>query len=147
MKIKLIPIYFLLGILFINGSCQSNSATPHSVGISEDSLNIATKRLHKYVDEGKLPGTYVKIIKDGKVVYDDKYGFIDIDEKKPIEENSLYRIFSMTKPITAVAIMSLYDQGKLDLDDEVSLHIPEFSDTPVYKEVAGVHSFEPKKIR
>ena len=79
------------------------------------------------------------------MVYDDKYGFIDIDEKKPIEENSLYRIFSMTKPITAVAIMSLYDQGKLDLDDEVSLYIPEFSDTPVYKEVAGVHSFEPQK--
>ena len=145
MKIKLIPIYFLLGILFLNGSCQSNSATPQSVGISEDSLNIATQRLHKYVDDGKLPGTYVKIIKDGKVVYDDKYGFIDIDEKKPIEENSLYRIFSMTKPITAVAIMSLYDQGKLDLDDEVSLYIPEFSDTPVYKEVEGVHSFEPQK--
>jgi len=145
MTIKLIPIYFLLGVLFLNGSCQSNSATPQSVGISEDSLNIATLRLHKYVDEGKLPGTYVKIIKDGKVVYDDKYGFIDIDEKKPIEENSLYRIFSMTKPITAVAIMSLYDQGKLDLDDEVSLYIPEFSDTPVYKELAGVHSFEPQK--
>ena len=82
MKIKLIPIYFLLGVLFLNGSCQSNSATPQSVGISEDSLNIATQRLHKYVDEGKLPGTYVKIIKDGKVVYDDKYGFIDIDEKE-----------------------------------------------------------------
>ena len=136
--------FFVLLIILVC-SCQNDISKLQSVGISADSLNVATKRLHKYVDEGKLPGTYVKIIKDGKVVYDDKYGFIDIDKKKPIEENSLYRIFSMTKPITAVAIMSLYDQGKLNLDDKVSKYIPEFLDTQVYKELDGKHSFEPQK--
>ena len=141
---KLRQTFFVLLIILV-GSCQTDISILQSVGISEDSLNVATKRLHKYVDEGKLPGTYVKIIKDGKVVYDDKYGFIDIDKKKPIEENSLYRIFSMTKPITAVAIMSLYDQGKLNLDDKVSKYIPEFLDTQVYKELDGKHSFEPQK--
>lgn len=141
---KLRQTIFVLLIILV-GSCQTDISILQSVGISEDSLNVATKRLHKYVDEGKLPGTYVKIIKDGKVVYDDKYGFIDIDKKKPIEENSLYRIFSMTKPITAVAIMSLYDQGKLNLDDKVSKYIPEFLDTQVYKELDGKHSFEPQK--
>ena len=137
--------YFFGLILLLVGSCQTDISTPQSVGISEDSLNVATQRLHKYVDEGKLPGTYVKIIKDDKVVYDDKYGFIDIDKKKPIEETSLYRIFSMTKPITAVAIMSLYDQGKINLDDMVSEYIPEFKDTQVYKQVNGKDSFEPQK--
>lgn len=141
---KLRQTIFVLLIILV-GSCQNDISKLQSVGISADSLNVATKRLHKYVDEGKLPGTYVKIIKDGKVVYDDKYGFIDIDKKKPIEENSLYRIFSMTKPITAVAIMSLYDQGKLNLDDKVSKYIPEFLDTQVYKELDGKHSFEPQK--
>lgn len=141
---KLRQTFFVLLIILV-GSCQTDISILQSVGISEDSLNVATKRLHKYVDEGKLPGTYVKIIKDGKVVFDDKYGFIDIDKKKPIEENSLYRIFSMTKPITAVAIMSLYDQGKLNLDDKVSKYIPEFLDTQVYKELDGKHSFEPQK--
>ena len=141
---KLRQTFFVLLIILV-GSCQNDISKLQSVGISADSLNVATKRLHKYVDEGKLPGTYVKIIKDGKVVYDDKYGFIDIDKKKPIEENSLYRIFSMTKPITAVAIMSLYDQGKLNLDDKVSKYIPEFLDTQVYKELDGKHSFEPQK--
>lgn len=136
---------FLFLLIILVGSCQTDISILQSVGISEDSLNVATKRLHKYVDEGKLPGTYVKIIKDGKVVYDDKYGFIDIDKEKPIEENSLYRIFSMTKPITAVAIMTLYDQGKLNLDDKVSKYIPEFLDTKVYKELNGKHSFEPQK--
>jgi CubicO group peptidase (beta-lactamase class C family) len=144
MFMKLRQTFFVLLIILV-GSCQTDISILQSVGISEDSLNVATKRLHKYVDEGKLPGTYVKIIKDGKVVYDDKYGFIDIDKKKPIEENSLYRIFSMTKPITAVAIMSLYDQGKLNLDDKVSKYIPEFLDTQVYKELDGKHSFEPQK--
>ena len=141
---KLRQTFFVLLIILVC-SCQNDISKLQSVGISADSLNVATKRLHKYVDEGKLPGTYVKIIKDGKVVYDDKYGFIDIDKKKPIEENSLYRIFSMTKPITAVAIMSLYDQGKLNLDDKVSKYIPEFLDTQVYKELDGKHSFEPQK--
>jgi len=136
---------FLVILIILVGSCQTEISILQSVGISEDSLNIATKRLHKYVDEGKLPGTYVKIIKGDKVVYDDKYGFIDIDKKKPIEENSLYRIFSMTKPITAAAIMTLYDQGKLNLDDNVSKYIPEFSDTRVYKEIDGKHSLEPQK--
>lgn len=136
---------FLLLLIILVGSCQTGISNPQSVGISQDYLNVATKRLHNYVDEGKLPGTYVKIIKDGKVVYDDKYGFIDIDKKKPIEDNSLYRIFSMTKPITAVAIMTLYDQGKINLDDKVSKFIPAFLDTPVYKEINGRHSFEPQK--
>ena len=144
MFMKLRQTFFVLLIILVC-SCQNDISKLQSVGISADSLNVATKRLHKYVDEGKLPGTYVKIIKDGKVVYDDKYGFIDIDKKKPIEENSLYRIFSMTKPITAVAIMSLYDQGKLNLDDKVSKYIPEFLDTQVYKELDGKHSFEPQK--
>jgi CubicO group peptidase (beta-lactamase class C family) len=124
---------------------NTDSITPESVGISSDSLIAATKRLHKHVDEGKLTGTFARIIKDGKVVYDDKYGLIDIANNKPTQENSLYRIFSMTKPITAVAIMTLYDQGKLDLDDKVSKYIPEFAQTEVYKKVDGKHSTESQK--
>lgn len=70
---------------------------------------------------------------------------IDVANNKPTQENSLYRIFSMTKPITAVAIMTLYDQGKLQLDDKVSKYIPEFSQTTVYKKVDGKHGTEPQK--
>lgn len=142
-KITKLLISLIGLILFI--SCQSKSVTQEAVGLSSDSLKVATKRLHKYVDEGKLPGTFVRIIKDGKTIYNDTYGYIDIKEKKPVDENSLYRIFSMTKPITAVAIMTLYDQGKLTLDDEVSKYIPEFSTTLVYKNEKGKHSTEPQK--
>jgi len=129
----------------INTSANTNVVKPESVDISADSLTAATNRLHKHVDEGKLPGTFMRVIKDGKVIYDDKYGKIDVANNKPTQENSLYRIFSMTKPITATAIMSLYDQGKLSLDDKVSKYIPEFAQTQVYKEVDGKHSTEPQK--
>ena len=138
-------LFLSIGILTLVSSCITKTATPQSVGLSIDSLELATERLHKHVDEGKLPGTFVRIIKDGKVVYDDKYGLIDIVKNKPIKENSLYRIFSMTKPITAVAIMTLYDQGKLNLDDKVSKYIPEFSKTTVYKKGEGKNNEEPQK--
>ncbi|MDB4256112.1 beta-lactamase family protein [Flavobacteriaceae bacterium] len=120
-------------------------ATPQSVGLSEDSLKIATQRLHNYVDDGKLPGTFVRIIKEGKVVYNDRYGLIDIAKNKPVEDESLYRIFSMTKPVTSVAIMTLHDQGKLNLDDKVSKYIPEFSNTQVYENIDGKHTTIPQK--
>ena len=134
-------VFFYI-IVFLICSCGTKIVSPKLVGLSKDSLKIATQNLHKYVDEGKLPGTFVRIIKNGKVVYNDKYGFVDIVKKKPVKENSLYRIFSMTKPITAVAIMVLYDQDRLSLDDNVSKYIPEFADVKVYKNINGAHSIE-----
>ncbi len=142
-----------LTVLFMTEACKTtadtatsnSSVTQVSGDIPSDSLIAATKRLHQHVDEGKLPGTFMRVIKDGKVIYDDTYGQIDVANAKPTQENSLYRIFSMTKPITATAIMSLYDQGKLQLDDKVSKYIPEFAQTQVYKEVDGKHSTEPQK--
>ncbi|MCL4156717.1 UNVERIFIED_CONTAM: hypothetical protein GTU68_001599 [Idotea baltica] len=87
----------------------------------------------------------MRVIKDGKVIYNDTYGYIDVANTKPTKENSLYRIFSMTKPITATAIMTLCDQGKLSLDDKVSKYIPEFAQTLVYKKTDGKHGTEPQK--
>ncbi|MDB4062931.1 beta-lactamase family protein [Flavobacteriaceae bacterium] len=144
-KTKLNTLFLCFGILFLVSSCETKMATPQSVGLSEDSLKIATQRLHNYVDDGKLPGTFVRIIKEGKVVYNDRYGLIDIAKNKPVEDESLYRIFSMTKPVTSVAIMTLHDQGKLNLDDKVSKYIPEFSNTQVYENIDGKHTTIPQK--
>tara|TARA_R110002074_G_scaffold104764_8_gene226313 strand:+ start:4883 stop:6115 length:1233 start_codon:yes stop_codon:yes gene_type:complete len=154
MKKHLKSFLLVFGILMLIASCKTSPTKvantdivkPESIAISSDSLTAATERLHKHVDEGKLPGTFMRVIKDDKVIYDDRYGNIDVANAIPTQENSLYRIFSMTKPITATAIMSLYDQGKLSLDDKVSKYIPEFKQTQVYKEVDGKHSTEPQKI-
>jgi len=150
MKKNLKALLLGFGIVVLVSSCKtkgalSDTATPESVGMSPDSLVVATQRLHKHVDDGKLPGTFLRVIKDGKIIYDDKYGLIDVADNKPVQENSIYRIFSMTKPVTAVAIMSLYDEGKLDLDDKVSKFIPEFATTQVNKKVDGKDGTEPQK--
>lgn len=124
---------------------RNKLAPSTSFGISIDSLNAATERLHRHVDAGRLANTFVRIVKDGEVVYNDRYGLINMAENRPTEEHSLYRIFSMTKPVTAAAIMTLYDQGKLSLDDKVSMYIPEFAETPVYKKINGRHGTEPQQ--
>ena len=74
-SILLIGFWFFLFV----SSCRTYLTSPESVGLSIDSLKAATKKLHKYVDEGNLPGTFVRVIKNGKVVYDDRYGLIDIE--------------------------------------------------------------------
>jgi len=132
-------------LIILSCSCRSKMISLKSYGLSRDSLNTATNILHKFVDDRMLPGTFARIIKEGKIIYNDKYGFTDVKNKKPVREKSIYRIFSMTKPVTAAAIMTLYDQGKLNLDDEISKYIPEFSKTSVFKKIDGKDSIEPQK--
>jgi CubicO group peptidase (beta-lactamase class C family) len=72
------------------------------------------------------------VMKDGKIIHRENYGFSNIEKEQPVEENSIFRIFSMTKPITAVALMTLYDENKFELDHKLSMYIPEFADVMVY---------------
>src|SRR5690606_33116703 len=83
------------------------------------------------------------IYKDGKTVYRENFGYADLDAQKPMEDNTIFRIFSMTKPITAVALMTLYDEGKFELDDKVADYIPEFAETQVYN--PETKSLEPQQ--
>ena len=73
--------------------------------------------MQEYVDSGKLAGITTLIMKEGKLFHQEQYGYVDMESKKAIDENTIFRIFSMTKPITAVALMTLYDKGKFELDD------------------------------
>jgi len=108
---------------------------PKTVGLNSDSLKLAEKVMQKYIDEGKLAGISTMVIKNGKMVERANFGYADLETKKPVEDNTIFRIFSMTKPITAVALMTLYEEGKFQLDDKVSKFIPGFADTKVYKSV------------
>ncbi|RMG28789.1 MAG: class A beta-lactamase-related serine hydrolase [Bacteroidetes bacterium] len=90
------------------------------------------QHFHTYVDEGVLPGTLIYIEKEG-VLNKDVYGFQDIARGIPMSESSIFRWASMTKPITATAIMMLVEAGKLQLDDAVSLYLPEVTNMSVYQ--------------
>ena len=79
------------------------------------------------VDDGKLAGVTTLVARHGKVVHFDAYGVQDLESKKPVTKDTIFRIASMTKPIAGVAMMMLWEEGKWTLDDPVAKHIPEFA--------------------
>ncbi len=84
-----------------------------------------------YVDDGKLPCAMTLISRHGDIVFYDKHGQADVEHGKPLVDDTIFRIFSMTKPLTSVAAMILVEEGRLSLDDNVADYVPAFADTPV----------------
>ncbi|MEC8911869.1 MAG: serine hydrolase domain-containing protein [Chloroflexota bacterium] len=94
-----------------------------------------------YIDTGKFTGSLVGIYRKGRLVHDSTMGLMDRERKKPVEWDTVFRIFSMTKPVTSVALMILFEKGLIQLDDPVYRYIPSFRKLEVY--VSGVDgSFE-----
>lgn len=108
------------------------SASPEAVGMSSARLKVMEERMHQYVDDGQLAGVQTAIIRKGKVVQFDTYGYEDLESKDPLKENSLFRIYSMTKPIVSIGLMMLYEEGKFQLNDPLHKYAPEFKEMQVY---------------
>lgn len=111
-------------------------------GFSGDTLQAAVDIVQQYVDNGKLAGVSLMVIRNNETALRKNIGFAHIQNNLKIEDNTIFRIFSMTKPITAVALMTLYDEGKFQLDDKVSDFIPEFATTKVYN--SEIKTLEPQ---
>lgn len=110
-----------------------------NAGFSKSRLeNIERFYQKKYVDPQILPGTLTQIWRRGELVHTGMTGLMDIERNKKMREDAIFRIYSMTKPITAVALMMLVEEGKLGLDDAVHIHIPQFKNLRVY--ASGVPS-------
>jgi CubicO group peptidase (beta-lactamase class C family) len=126
--------YTLAGLIILLIACNPsvNVTTPEDVGLSSDSLELASEKMQEYVDNGKWAGISTMIIKNGVILSKEYFGYADIEQQKPIEENTIYRMFSMSKPITAAALMTLYDEGKFKLDDRLADYIPEFEGLKVF---------------
>lgn len=117
-------------------------ATPESVGMSPTRLKMMEEKMHTYVDNGQLAGVQTAIIRKGKVVQFNTYGYEDVDTKDPLKENSIFRIYSMTKPIVSIGLMMLYEEGKFQLNDPLHKYAPEFKEMQVY---VGDGKTEPAK--
>ncbi len=111
---------------------MSSSVDPAAAGMDQARLERLDAHLRGYVDDGRLPGFHVQIERHGRVAHSTAYGFQDVESRTPLRPDALYRIYSMTKPITSVAAMMLYEQASLDLMDPVSKYIPTFADVRVY---------------
>ena len=109
-------------------------AKPADVGLDPAGLEKLNEAMHGMVDGGQLAGVVTMVSRKGKVVHFDAYGKRDIENGLPVEKDTIFRIYSMTKPIVGVALMTYYDEGRFTLDDPVSKFIPEFADLKVAKE-------------
>ncbi len=111
-------------------------ASPESAGMSTTALNRLEAHLKsRYLDSGRFPGTQVLIYRRGKIVHSTVQGFADLERKAPMKDDTIFRIYSMTKPITSVAFMMLVEEGKVALDEPVAKYIPEWKNLGVF--VAG----------
>ena len=101
--------------------------SPESVGFSSQGLDTLRQTMHALVDDARLAGVTTLVARHGKVVHFDVYGVQDLETRKPLTKDTIFRIASMTKPIVGVAMMMLWEEGKWSLDDPVSKYIPEFA--------------------
>ena len=106
---------------------------PENVGLSADRLARIAAHFDPYVDAGKLPGYLALIARRGKAAYLHRYGMRDVEAGRPVTEDTIFRIFSMTKPITSVAVLMLYERGLLQLDDPASEFVPAFKQLEVFE--------------
>lgn len=106
-------------------------ATPEEVGLSADGLARVDAYVQEQIDAGKIPGAVTLVARHGKVCHVHAMGMKDIAAGQPSRVDGLYRIFSMTKPVTAAAMMILWDEGRWTLDDPLALHLPEFANVQV----------------
>jgi CubicO group peptidase (beta-lactamase class C family) len=105
---------------------------PKEVGLDATRLKNIDKHFNRYVDEGRLSGYAVAVARHGKVAHFGMYGHKDSETSAPITDDTMYRIYSMTKPITSIALMMLVERGLLQLTDPVSKFIPSFGETRVW---------------
>jgi CubicO group peptidase (beta-lactamase class C family) len=112
-------------------------AKPAEVGLSAERLDRITQWLAAESAKGTIPGAVTMIVRNGKVAYFEAVGVLDPESKAPMTKDAIFRIYSMSKPITSVAVMMLVEQGKITLDEPIAKYIPAFKDMKVSIEAKG----------
>src|SRR5512140_258146 len=109
-------------------------ASPESAGMSKQAFDRLEAHLkQRYIDAGRFPGTQVLVYRRGKVVHSTVQGFADLERKVPVKDDTIFRIYSMTKPLTSVAFMMLFEEGRVALDEPVHKYIPEWKNLGVFQ--------------
>ncbi len=111
----------------------AQDAAPESVGMSSERLARIDQHFQRYIDDGRLAGWQVAVARHGKVVHHTVAGQRDLANGLPVEADTIWRIFSMTKPVTAVLALQLWEEGLFQLTDPVHQYIPAFKDTKVWR--------------
>ncbi|WP_395342537.1 serine hydrolase domain-containing protein [Ningiella sp. W23] len=138
-------IHLLAVLVFVATACSA--APPNSVshpessavkqGFSKERLSRINSVMQAYVDQKKLAGTVTLVARNNEIVHQSAIGLRDIDSKLAMTTDSIFRIYSMTKPVTAVAALTLWEQGKFHMNDPIEKYLPELSGLKVYVSGSG----------
>ncbi|MCG8491825.1 MAG: beta-lactamase family protein [Sneathiellales bacterium] len=127
---------------------MEKTCVPEALGFSSSRLENITDWMKRYVDAGNLPGAQTVIARGGEVVYANQYGMRDVEKKVPWSADTIARFYSMTKPITSFALLTLYEKGLFHLDDPVEEFIPAFQDMRVLRKNAqNAEDTEPCQVK
>jgi len=120
-------------------ACAQNlpTARPEDVGFSSERLANIDKFFTEEVDKGELAGIVTLVSRHGKIVHFSALGYADVEKRTPMEKDAIFRQYSMTKAIASTALMTLYEQGKFQLNDPISKYLPEFKDLRVLRTPDG----------
>ena len=110
---------------------SENLVAAESVGMSSSALAEATARLQKHIDDGEIAGVVAAVSRDGKPVYFESLGKLNLESGQPMQYDALFRIYSMTREVTSAAVLKLYEAGKFQLDDPIKMYLPEFENQRV----------------
>ena len=125
-----ITVKFIAALVSLNLILLVGSFT--YADIEQARLDAVTADLQARVDEGKLSGAVVMIAQNGEIQLSKALGYQNVEDEVPMQEDTIFRIFSMTKPITGTALMVLYDEGKFELSDPVEKYLPELTGMEVF---------------
>jgi CubicO group peptidase (beta-lactamase class C family) len=106
---------------------------PAELGLSVEKLGEATRALQDHIDAGDIPGVVAAVLRDGKLAYFEALGSRDLESGSPMPADALFRVYSMTRPITALGIVMLHDEGRLNVHDPVQHYLPRFADQAVLR--------------
>jgi CubicO group peptidase (beta-lactamase class C family) len=105
---------------------------PEEVGLSTPRLERIGAHVQRYIDAGKVAGTLTLVARQGQIAYFEPQGYLELERTRPVQHDSIFRIYSMSKPITSVGLMMLYEQGLFQLDDPVHKFIPSWANLRVF---------------
>ncbi|MEC8950873.1 MAG: serine hydrolase domain-containing protein [Pseudomonadota bacterium] len=122
-----------LGLLYSRAviAQQTTVVAAENAGMSSSALEAATNRLQQHIDDGDIAGVVAAVSRDGRIVYFEALGYLDLEKAIPMPANALFRTYSMTRQITSAAVLMLYEQGKFQFDDPIKQYLPEFEDQKV----------------
>lgn len=129
---RLVPTIVLAGLVVAPAAAQTlPAASPESLGLSAPRLERLKTAVQAYVDRGEIAGAVTLVMRDGKVAQLAAYGKADVEANAPMRPDTMFRIASMSKAVTSVAVMMLSEEGRLMLADPVAKHLPAFARTTV----------------